>query len=187
MKSFCAIFFTSTCITTYSKYMVHVDMNENIVTRKFPTKILRTKLIRIMVYSNEQTMGWMVTPLGLGLVAEDEFYEILIIFFPDICCDCVVPGMGMNIVYPPFLRGPMMVMTSSHSISTSMAEIRSVPHPSSWPPHKDTWKLSSKSHDFIICTRIAGNFRQEKICHQFHHLHAVIGKFLSYDFIFVRC
>ena len=26
-----------------------------------------------MVYSNEQTMGWMVTPLGLGLVAEDEY------------------------------------------------------------------------------------------------------------------
>ena len=55
--------------------------------------------------------------------------------------DCVVPGTGMNL-YPPFLRGPMMEMMSSHSILTSMDVTQSGPRPLSWPPHKDTWKSS---------------------------------------------
>ena len=38
-------------IRLYGEYMVHIDMNKSIVTRKFLTKILQTKLMRIMVHS----------------------------------------------------------------------------------------------------------------------------------------
>ena len=52
MKIFYVNIFTINTTDIYSKYMVYtvcIDMNENIVTRKFPTQILQTNLMRITI------------------------------------------------------------------------------------------------------------------------------------------